>query len=117
MSLILSAAATLLLASSTAADSQLLYLNGAFTTGNGFRRFSQGEQLSYVVGIVDGLKLAPTLGADKPDMKWLRTCIKDMEAEQIKAIVDMFLTDNPDRWHESMHMLVYAALLGPCPRK
>lgn len=106
---------SLVLLSSSA--TALVELEGAFTTGNGYRNFSKNDQLSYVIGVIDGLKLAPTLGGDKPDMKWFLGCIRSMEADQIKAIVDKFLVDNPGRWHESMHWLVYAALLTPCPRK
>jgi hypothetical protein len=95
----------------------LVELEGAFTTGNGYRKFSQNDQLSYVVGVIDGLKLAPTLGGDKADMKWFLGCIRAMEADQIKALVDKFLADNPGRWHEPMHTLVYSSLLVPCPRK
>lgn len=104
----------LLLAASVSAGVEI---DGAFSTGNKYLKFSKDDQLSYVVGVIDGLKLAPTLGADQADMKWFRGCIRNMEAEQIKALVDKFLAENPGRWHESMHTLVYAALLGPCPRK
>lgn len=107
-------AAGLLLSASAYA---FVEIDGAFATGNKYRKFSQNDQLSYVVGVIDGLKLAPTLGAKKEDMKWFKGCIRNMEAEQIKALVDKFLVENPGRWHESMHTLIYAALLDPCPRK
>ncbi len=102
---------------STAASSELVAIEGAFATGNSYRSFSKNDQLSYVIGVIDGLKMAPTLGATKKEMKWFAGCTGKMETDQIKAIVDKFLGDNPARWHESMHALVMASLITACPGK
>ncbi|MBB3048972.1 hypothetical protein FHR99_003246 [Litorivivens lipolytica] len=93
-----------------------VYIDPAFTSGNRYQSLTSAEQMGYVAGVVDGLKLAPTLSADKADMNWFRTCIDDMVATQIKAIVDKFLAENPARWHQGMHTTIYASLVGVCPR-
>jgi len=57
---------------------------------------------------------APVLGAPKKRLAWLEACTAGWSTQQVAAVVDKFLKDNPARWNEGMNILVYSALLDAC---
>ena len=67
------------------------------------------------MGLIDGLFLSPFFGAPKARIQWLENCVERMTDEQVAAIISKYLSDNPARWHESVHTSVYSALLQSCP--
>ena len=49
------------------------------------------------------------------DKWWLAQCLKTaMDADQVRAIVDKHLNENPELWHRAMSMIVYQAMIPPC---
>jgi hypothetical protein len=91
-------------------------VKNGFRTGHDYRALTGSQQRNYLTGVVDGMFLAPLYGAPKTRMAWLEACLPGMSDEQVQAIVDSFVTVNPQRWHDSMHTTVYAALLRACER-
>ena len=42
-------------------------------------------------------------------------CLKTgMDADQVRAIVDKHLNENPELWQRAMSMIVYQAMIPPC---
>ncbi|MGH8542100.1 MAG: Rap1a/Tai family immunity protein [Gammaproteobacteria bacterium] len=87
-----------------------------FITGNEYQEFSDLQKRRYVIGVLDGLLLAPLLAAPNAEVEWLGRCITGMTDTQVVAIVAKYLQQNPHRWHESMHVLVYSVFVTTCPR-
>ena len=85
-----------------------------FFTGNDFLQLSQDDKRDYVIGMTDGLLLAPIFGAPKAEMKWVEDCLTDMNNVQISAILEFFLKNNPARWHQQMNILTFVALKENC---
>ena len=49
------------------------------------------------------------------DKWWLAQYLKTgMDADQVRAIVDKHLNENPELWHRAMSMIVYQAMIPPC---
>lgn len=71
------------------------------------------------MGILDGMLLAPAFGApdDGTKLKSLGTCIEGMTNVQVKAIIDKFLKDHPERWNNPMHTVAFTAMMEGCQRK
>jgi hypothetical protein len=69
----------------------------------------------YAVGLVDGMLTAPIFEASKKQTQWLEQCVVSMSNEQVGAIFDKFLRDNPGRWQEQMNILGWVAMKSACP--
>jgi hypothetical protein len=93
--------------------SEGISIKTGYITGNGYFNVTQRDE--YLIGLVDGLLLAPMFGASKKKMKWFEDCITEMPNTQLRAIVDKFMNDNPDKWKNPMQILAYQSLYRSCP--
>ena len=91
-------------------------IKGGFITGNQYRGYANVLQRRYVMGVVDGLFLAPLLDAPKERLAWLENCVVGKTDDQVTTLVNQYLNKNRVRWHESMHVLVYAGLRDACAK-
>jgi hypothetical protein len=87
-----------------------IVIKSGFLTGNAYRGFSPESRRAYAMGLIDGMFLAPFFDAKKQKLEWLERCGTGMGDEQIAAIFDKYLRDNPGRWHETMHVLGWTAM-------
>jgi len=88
-----------------------------FITGSQYLEIrDSGKKTFYVMGVLDGIFLAPFFKADKPSLAWLETCLWDMTTTQTAAIVDQHLQGHPQNWHQAMHITVYQAFGNVCPQ-
>ena len=107
--------ALLLVSCSVAAASEPIFtIKAGFLTGNQYRLLSQEARRTYAMGLLDGIFLAPFFGAKKETLGWLERCATGMNDEQIAAIFDKYLRDNPGRWHETMNNLGLVAVKNAC---
>jgi hypothetical protein len=65
-------------------------------------------QAYYVAGVLDGFSYA---FVDNPKIQaWLTTHFEGKKPDQISAVVNKFLKENPEDWHYQMGGLVIGAL-------
>jgi len=102
--LIFLAAATLY-----AVDKPILVHNG-FGTGQDYIKMSESQKRAYAMGSINGMIIAPLLGAPKDKMGWLESYVENMTDEQVAAILSKYLQDNPGRWHDGLNVLMYSAV-------
>ena len=88
-----------------------------FMTGNTYRELSADEKLGYAMGFVNGLLVAPMITGKEEDATWLHPCISGMTNNQVVAILEKFLNDNPARWQQPMTVLSFRAIVQACPRQ
>jgi hypothetical protein len=86
-----------------------------FWTGNYYLQQPEGPRLAYVIGLSDGLLLAPLLGGDQDAARRLKDCMRGMNAGQIMAIFEKHLRDNPRNWQDDANGLFYQAMVQACP--
>ncbi|OFW02257.1 MAG: hypothetical protein A3I61_13450 [Acidobacteria bacterium RIFCSPLOWO2_02_FULL_68_18] len=60
--------------------------------------------------------LAPLFGAPTANLARLQTCTVKMTDEQVAAILSLYLSEHPERWHEQAHGLMFGALNEKCPK-
>lgn len=99
---------------SLAAQNRRVEIKYGFLKGNDYRTHGDSERAEYVMGVLDGLLAAPVFGAPKKNLAWLEACTVGMTNDQVTAIVDKYLRENPEQWNEGMNVLVYSAMLGAC---
>src|SRR5205814_2320443 len=93
-------------------------IHNGFLNAEDYVHISERRQRDYVIGIIDGMMLAPLFGApgDGP-IKPLLDCVTGMSDSQIAAIIAKFLREHPERWNESLHGVVYSAMTQSCAQK
>jgi len=106
-----------------------VWIHSGFYKGRDYRQLSDGEQRAYAAGIVDGMLLAPMLGAPAGDLRdvspteqptttrsqWLSKCIVGMTNGQVAAIITKYLNDHPESWHQDAKASTFSALIESCP--
>jgi hypothetical protein len=85
-------------------------IHNGFGTGQAYIKMDESEKRTYAMGAINGMLLAPLFGAPKDRTKWFESYIENMTDEQVAAILTKFLRDNPGRWHEGLHALMYSAI-------
>jgi hypothetical protein len=89
-------------------------IHQGWITGNTYRAFEATSKNVYAVGLVDGVFLSPLYGAPKEKLKPLEQCTTGMTGQQVVAIFNKYLNENPERWHQSMHVIGFTALKEAC---
>jgi hypothetical protein len=90
-------------------------VHNPYVRGNEYVKLEEGDRATYIAGLVDGILLSPFFGAQRNKVEWFERCtIERMTIHQVTAIVDKFMKENPNRWHESMHTLAYFAIKKAC---
>lgn len=102
------------LMSSAAASADGVLIHNGFVTGQEFMRATDAEQRRYIMGLVDGLFLAPLVRAPKAKVIPIEKCVEGMTDEQLNAIFLKYLRNNPERWHQSAHAAFYTAIVETC---
>ncbi|WP_206958129.1 hypothetical protein [Trinickia acidisoli] len=106
-------------ASTRGAGPKPIAIYPGFYTGNTYRHLAVPSRQHYVAGVIDGLLAAGLMAGQslpsKTDLR-LANCLgrEPMTDEQVTAIVDQFLTNNPEVWEQSMPFLVLNAMLKAC---
>ena len=95
-------------------DSVGVYVREVFINGNEFLGRSDQEKRFYAIGVIEGMLLPPFFGAPNNNLAWLEDCVVGMTDRQVVAIFEKFLSENPGRWHDPMHILSYAAMRDAC---
>ena len=79
----------------------------------------QGARKVYVMGLMDGLFLAPMFGAPANN-KWrtaIQTCVEGKPVSQLMSIIEKYMKAHPEVWHADAHFEAYNALSRACPAK
>ncbi len=92
-----------------AADEPVWIHNG-FGTGQDYLKMNQSQKSAYAMGAINGMIIAPLFGAPKDKIGWLESYVENMTDEQVAAILSKYLQNNPGRWHDGLHLLMYSAI-------
>jgi c-di-AMP phosphodiesterase-like protein len=87
-----------------------VFIHNGFGTGQDYIKMTSAEKRAYAMGAINGMLLAPMFGASKDKMRWMESYVENMTDEQVVAILSKYLEDNPGRWHDGLHILMYSAL-------
>ena len=85
-----------------------------FGTGESLSQQTMDELRPYVKGFINGIFLAPLVGAPAVCLKWLRDCLSEMNDVQLANIVKKYVSEHPENWHWPASGLTYNALHETC---
>lgn len=92
---IISIFASLLLFASSSAHAISL----GYVTGNDYLKLDENSRLSWLVGAMDGIMAESAMIEKDSKGPWLGRCINGLDTQQIKAIFEKELNNNPEGWH------------------
>lgn len=91
------------------------YVPGGFLKAGDFRDLPSDLKEGYAMGFSNGMMASGIMGADGSKVKLLYDCTDGMSAKQLAAILDKYLKEHPEGWHEPLSVHSFDALLGVCP--
>jgi hypothetical protein len=90
-------------------------IHNGMGTGQDYLQMPEPERPAYVMGLVNGLFLAPLFGASRASSAWLETCLEERSGKQIAELLTQYLGQHPTEQQEQLHAATYRALLQACP--
>lgn len=84
--------------------------------GYQFNKSNKALQLSYIAGILDGIKMAPMLGGSEKLTGAFADCLVGLSVDQAMEVVLKEHNAHPEWWDTPMHLTVYRAILNSCER-
>lgn len=90
-----------------------------FVAGHQYRNLTAPERTAYVAGWADGVLVSalfelPEHTEAGTRLAVLSQCLTDLNNSQLEAILLKWLDDRPERWHEPVRTLLYAAMDNVC---
>jgi len=99
---------------SFAAAETVVAIRKGLADGNQFNKSNESLQLSYIAGILDGIKLAPMLGGSEGLTGAFADCLIGLSVNEAMDIVLKEHHAHPEWWDTPMHLTVYRAILNAC---
>jgi hypothetical protein len=98
----------------------LVPLYGSAVTGNSYQRLSQSLRYTWIVGVTEGILTVqlfeanqnPPFDKNPPIVR----CLNDLEAQQIQAIFEKALKNNPEKWQFPASYLFYQTFHSYCAK-
>jgi hypothetical protein len=105
--------------SGTAFSSEIIpmeiQLKSGFLNGNDFRDYTNTEQINYVMGVIDGFYLGVAFKGKVNFSQWIDKCVEGMRSDQVKAMIEKFMNENPQVWHGPMNGIILDTFQEYCP--
>ena len=96
------------------AEGEITTTRVGIITGNDYLKMGAHKE-SYLIGMMDGIFLAPFFGGERNKMEWFENCLVGTDSNQIVAIVDKYMREHPENWNESMHGIFNRIFGSICP--
>jgi hypothetical protein len=96
---------------------RVLTIHSGFVKARTFLEWDEAARRAYSMGFIDGLYMAPFLGAPENNngLVSLAACLEGMKASQVAAVIEKHVRENPEHWHWDLKNEAYAAMRQACP--
>jgi hypothetical protein len=94
-------------------------IHNGFVKAEVFLKFDEANQRAYVMGLLDGMYMAPTFGAPDASKLLLKltSCVEGMKSSQVAAIMEKYVREHPERWDWDMKDDGYEAIIEACGKR
>ena len=108
----------LLPATTSAQEAAGVLVHEGFLDGNDYQNRTDREKHAYLMGFTDGLMAAPLFSfermGDTMTLTWFERCEAKGNSGQLQAIIDRYLDQHPENWHDSMSGIFFLAMKDVC---
>jgi len=98
------------------ANQQRVNIGPGFFTGKDYLEMTDNERRAYATGAINGMLVAPLLGAPEDNVAWLKTCTLKMSDEDIAGILSHYVRDNENQWSYNLNVVTFNAMRNACPK-
>ena len=99
------------------ASQQQVTISRGFFTGSEYLEMSDTERRAYATGAVNGMLIAPLLGAPQERVDWLKKCTANMSDTETAAILTRYINTQPDQMSSSLNVITFNALREACAKR
>jgi len=99
------------------ASQQQVSISRGFFTGAEYLEMSDTERRAYATGAVNGMLVAPLLGAPQERVDWLKKCTANMPDTETAAILTRYINTQPDQMSSSLNVITFNALREACAKR
>ena len=90
-----------------------------YKTGNEYLKMDEESRKCWLVGALDGI-MAEAVHTKNNNVKqttWLGRCIEGIDFEQIKAMFEKELRENPEGWHAPAALILWKKMQEFCKER
>lgn len=85
-----------------------------YLTGNGYMSLSKDDRTSWAMGVADGIMAEAAMAAKSLDGSWLGKCLRGIPSSQLQAMIDNYITNDPQSWQAPAAFIVRGKLAEFC---
>jgi hypothetical protein len=98
------------------ASQQQVSISRGFFTGSEYLEMTETERRAYATGAVNGMLVAPLLGAPQERVDWLKRCSANLSDTDIAIILTKYINSQPGQLSASLNVITFNALREACPK-
>jgi hypothetical protein len=106
----------ILLCINSYASQQQVSISRGFFTGSEYLEMTETERRAYATGAINGMLVAPLLGAPQERVDWLKKCSSHLSDTDIAIILTKYINSQPGQSSASLNVITFNALREACPR-
>lgn len=110
----LAKATILALLTSINANAANVEVAGGYIVASRYLDWNHPQRVTYVMGLVDGIRISAVLDASGSRYKKAISCFDGMNGNQITAIMDKWLNNNPEQWNISLNHAFISMMYKTC---
>ena len=88
-----------------------------YVTGNDYMKLDDNAKLGWLIGVMDGMMAESFLFKKDDKGPWLGRCIDGLTKQQIKAILEKELSENPEEWHVPASLIFRSKMQDFCKER
>ena len=96
---------------------QQVSISRGFFTGGEYLEMSETERRAYATGAINGMLVAPLLGAPQERVEWLKRCSANMPDTETAEILTRYINSQPGQLSASLNVITFNALREACAKK
>jgi hypothetical protein len=107
----------ILLCINSYASQQQVSIGRGFFTGSEYLDMTESERRAYATGEINGILVAPLLGAPPDRVDWLKKCSANLSDIDTADIVTKYINSQPGQLSASLNVITFNALRDACARR
>lgn len=89
-------------------------VSGGYVKASRYMEWQQTQRVTYIMGLVDGIRTSAVLDASGPRYTKAISCFENMTGNQVTAIMEKWINNNPEQWHMSLNHVFISMMYKTC---
>ena len=107
----------ILLCINSYASQQQVSISRGFFTGGEYLDMTDTERRAYATGAINGMLVAPLLGAPQERVDWLKKCSANLSDTDLADILTKYINSQPGQLSTSLNVITFNALRDACAKR